>query len=221
MSTQAGRSYIIGLGIFCGMLCMLIYTGSVRAQPAHGEYLSSVPAANAMLSKAPTTVTVRFAEPIDPNLSEVQIYDVTGKLVSTAPAKLNGSDHQAMAVPMQADGSEIYLVTWHNSSTDEKHRDSGSFRFFVNISPMLKGMVKGEQAGHPMTGAMAKATPTQHNTAASPQQNTNAVPLPGWIKVLTAGIIGLLIGSAITFMTTRHQQHKIALPDAENTLGKK
>ncbi|WP_338249462.1 copper resistance CopC family protein [Dictyobacter halimunensis] len=192
---------------------MLIYTGSALAQPVHGEYVSSVPAANAMLTKAPSTVTVRFSEPVDPNLSDIQVYDVTGRLVNTAPAKLNGSDRQTMVVPMQADNSEIYLVTWHNTSTDEGHRDSGSFRFFVNISPMLKGMVKGELAGHPMMVSIKKITPTQ---------NTPTTPLPGWLKVLLAGIIGLLAGSAATFMMTRHQQqHRASLPEAENTLGKK
>jgi len=215
MSTRVGRYYIIGFSVFCSLLCMLLYTtGRAHAQPVHGEYVSSVPAANAMLDKAPSTVTVRFSEPVDPNLSEVQVYDVDGKLVSTAPAKLNGSDHQTMAVPMQQDGSEIYLVTWHNNATDEGHRDSGSFRFFVNISPMLKGMVKGELAGHPMVATTAKTTPSQ--------QNSSMVPLPGWVKVLLAAIIGLLAGSAITFMMIRHQQqHRISLPDVENTLGKK
>ncbi|WP_160146173.1 copper resistance CopC family protein [Dictyobacter aurantiacus] len=192
---------------------MLIYTGSALAQPVHGEYVSSVPAANAMLTKAPTTVTVRFSEPVDPNLSDIQVYDVTGRLVNTAPAKLNGNDRQTMVVPMQANNSEIYLVTWHNTSTDEGHRDSGSFRFFVNISPMLKGMVKSELAGHPMMANTNKTTPSR---------STTTTPLPGWLKVLLAGIIGLLAGSAVTFMMARHQQqHKASLPQAENTLEKK
>ncbi|GCE08380.1 hypothetical protein KDAU_57090 [Dictyobacter aurantiacus] len=213
MSTRAGIYYIIGLSIFLGMLSMLIYTGSALAQPVHGEYVSSVPAANAMLTKAPTTVTVRFSEPVDPNLSDIQVYDVTGRLVNTAPAKLNGNDRQTMVVPMQANNSEIYLVTWHNTSTDEGHRDSGSFRFFVNISPMLKGMVKSELAGHPMMANTNKTTPSR---------STTTTPLPGWLKVLLAGIIGLLAGSAVTFMMARHQQqHKASLPQAENTLEKK
>lgn len=196
---------------------LMIYTGSACAQPVHGEYVSSMPAANAMLDKAPTVVTVRFSEPIDPNQSDIQVYDVTGKLVSTAPAKLNGSDHQTMAVPMQANGSEIYLVNWHNDSTDESHRDSGSFRFFVNISPMLKGMVKGEMAGHSMMD-----TATNNTTKVPSTQNTTTTALPGWMKELLAGVVGLLAGSAATFMLTKQQQkHTALLREEENTLGKK
>ncbi|GHO89761.1 copper resistance CopC family protein [Dictyobacter formicarum] len=209
MSTRVERYYLISFSVCCGMLCMLICTGSAFAHPAHGEYVSSVPATNAMLDKAPTMITVRFSEPINPNQSDIQVYDVNGKLVSTAPAKINGSDHQTMAVPMQANGSEIYLVNWHNASTDEGHRDSGSFRFFVNISPMLKGMVKGEMAGHPM---MATEANTQNNTTA----------LPAWLNALLTGIVGLLVGSAVTFALARRQQkHKESLPEEENTLGKK
>ncbi|GCE24003.1 copper resistance CopC family protein [Dictyobacter kobayashii] len=212
MNMQSGRQLII-ISIFCSMLCVLLCTGNALAQPTHGEYVSSVPAANAMLTQAPTVITVHFSEAIDPNQSDIQVYDVNDKLVSTAPAKLNGTDHQTMAVPMQANGSEIYLVNWHNVSTDEGHRDSGSFRFFVNISRMLKGMVKGEAMGHMPGTTMAAAHP-----GATISQ---ARGIPTWLTVLLSGMVGLLIGAGATFAMLQQQKIRYTFQTEENTLGKK
>ena len=163
---------------------------------AHAEYVSSDPASNAMLAKAPATVTIHFSENVDPSGSNVLIYDVDGKQVSTALAQVDRSDLKTMHVNISGDSSEVYVVYWHTVSAVEGHHDAGSFRFFVNISPMLKGMLSGNMSGSSMSSGSTMA-PSQ--TASSTSAGT-----PLWMTVLI-GVIGLVVGGAVAFVVMRQR----------------
>lgn len=128
-------------GLFCSLAVLLLVPSVVLANPAHAEYVSSDPAANAMLTKAPTMITIYFSEQVNPSGSDILVSNVDGKPVSTVAAQVDRSDLKTMTVTMKGDQSEVYVVNWHTVSAVEGHHDSGSFRFFVNISSMLKGMI--------------------------------------------------------------------------------
>ena len=125
------------LATLFGLAIFLLFPAIVSA---HAEYVSSDPAANAVLKNAPTTITIHFSEGIDPK-STILVYDTTNHLVSQ-PAKIpNNNDLKTMAVALQPKGSELYVVDWYTISADDGHTDAGSFRFFVNPSSDLTDAV--------------------------------------------------------------------------------
>lgn len=157
---------------------------------AHASYVSSDPAANAVLKTAPTTVTIHFAENVNPTGSEVVVYDAQHKQVSTAPAQVDRADLKTMTVPMQGDGSEVYLVEWQTVSADDGDPDIGAFTFDVNAS------------------GSAAASPTVTPDAASPASSSGSTGSsgssgsPGWVVALV-GIAGLVAGAGGTLLARR------------------
>jgi hypothetical protein len=193
------RSLLFGL-LFSTVLLLVISGNMAFARPAHAEYVSSDPAANAMLTKAPTMITIHFSESVDPSGSDLTVSDVTGKQVSMAEGQVDRSDLKTMTVAMKADQSEIYVVNWHTVSAMEGHRDSGSFRFFVNISPMLKGML-----GNPsMSGSsMSSSTSESMSSGSSPSLSSSGVPI--WVTVLI-GVLGVVSGGVVVFAFARRSK---------------
>jgi methionine-rich copper-binding protein CopC len=167
---------------------------------AHGEYVSSDPAANAMLTKAPTLITARFAESLVPLDSNMLVYDMNGKRVSIGSAQTELADPQTMKVAIQPDKSQIYVVYWYNVSAMEDHHDSGSFRFFVNPDPMLKGMLTNSSMQNSMYH-------TQQHTRHQGIANTN---IPMWMAGLL-GVVGLLLGACVMYLFV-HQPVQETVP---------
>lgn len=155
---------------------------------AHASYVSSDPAANAVLKAAPTTVTVHFAEDVDPAGSDVVAYDAKHKQVSTAPAEVDRADLKTMTVSMQGDDSEVYLVEWHTVSADDGDPDIGAFTFSVSAD-----------------ASAATATPTVTPDAVGPASSsgtTGSSGTPGWAVALV-GVAGLIIGAGGAYLARR------------------
>ena len=198
------------LGSLCAFVFLFLLPGLALAHPLHAEYVSSDPAANAMLQKAPTTITIHFMENVTPQGSDITVYDVDGKQVSTGSAQVDRSDLKSMLVNMQPDKSEMYVVNWHNVSAVEGHHDSGSFRFFVGISSMLKGMLANSSNGS--QGSMAGMAGSS-NAQSSASNASSGVPT--WLAGVI-GIVGLIVGGGATYVFTRQASQKGA--PATNTI---
>jgi methionine-rich copper-binding protein CopC len=164
------------LAVAALLLAGLAALWSPAVASAHAAYVSSDPAANAVLKTAPTLITLHFAENVNPTGSEVFVYDAKGKQVSTGPAQVDRGDLKTMTVGMQGDDSETYLVVWHNVSADDGDPDTGAFTFTVS------------------------ATATPQPTATTQDGNghgssSGSTGVPGWIAALI-GILGLIVGAA-------------------------
>lgn len=144
---------------------------------AHAKYQGSVPAADSTVAKAPTTVTIHFAEDLNPAGSDIAVYDTTGKVVSTAKAQVDPNDPTTMTVAMTGDDAESYLVVWHNVSLDDGDPAIGAFTFNV-----------GEHAAQPT------ATPSGNGAVGD-----SASGVPGWVVALV-GVLGLVVGGAGTLL---------------------
>lgn len=164
------------LAVAALLLAGLAALWSPTVASAHAAYVSSDPAANAVLKTAPTLITLHFAENVNPTGSEVFVYDAKGKQVSTGPAQVDRGDLKTMTVGMQGDDSETYLVVWHNVSADDGDPDTGAFTFTVS------------------------ATATPQPTATTQDGNghgssSGSTGVPGWVAALI-GILGLVVGAA-------------------------
>ena len=95
---------------------------------AHSLLLSSVPAANAVLTTSPMSVTLRFNNRIEKRLSRVRLVDEHGTVASAPATRAQDGSAETLvaAVPPLAPGA--WRVDWQVFSTDG-HVVSGSYQF--------------------------------------------------------------------------------------------
>jgi copper resistance protein C len=158
---------------------------------AHASYVSSDPAAGAVVATAPTSVTVHFAENVNPAgangvPSSLQVFlkpelkntfysDQDATLVSTGQTQFPLSDAKSMTIAMKGAGNGIYEVYWHTVSADDGDPDSGVFFF-------------GLGSGNVLGNAPAAITPGPTTTTSS--------GVAVWVPILV-GILALLLGAGI------------------------
>ena len=158
---------------------------------AHASYVSSDPAAGAVLATAPTQVTVHFAENVNPAgangiPSSLQVFqkpelkntfysDQDATEVSTGTTQFPLSDAKSMSIAMKGAGNGIYEIYWHTVSADDGDPDSGVIFFGVG-----SGNVLG-------TGS-TNITPAPTTTSSS--------GVAVWVPILV-GILALLIGGGV------------------------
>ena len=164
---------------------------------AHASYMSSDPAAGAVLATAPTQVTVHFAENVNPAgkngiPSSLQVFlkpelkntfysDEDATEVDTGPTQFPLSDAKTMSIAMKGAGNGIYEVYWHTVSADDGDPDSGVIFFGVGT-------------GNVLGGTTASSTPTASTTTNTSSGTSSGMPL--WLTILI-GIVGLALGGGL------------------------
>ena len=155
---------------------------------AHAYYISSTPAAGAVLKAAPALVTVHFAENVNPTGSDMVVFDARHHQVSTAAAQVVTSDLKTMTVPMVGDGDGTYLVEWHTVSADDGDPDIGAFTFTVSASESVSAVPTATTSGTTKSGT-GHAGGTSGGT-------------PVWVTVLI-GLAGLVAGAGGVYVVRR------------------
>jgi methionine-rich copper-binding protein CopC len=200
--TRLSRLWLVACFALSGALGMSVWLAGVAS--AHASYDSSNPAAGAVLTTAPTQVTVHFQQNINPagkngvpsslqifhdtDLTNIYHSDQDAKLVSTGQTQFPADDAKTMSIAMTGDGNGIYEVYWHTLSADDGEVDSGVFFFGVGAGNVL---------GLPTTAS----TPT----------TTSSSGMPIWVTILV-GIVGLALGAGITAGIRRRSQPAAAAP---------
>jgi methionine-rich copper-binding protein CopC len=174
-----------GLAALALLVATLVAPGIASA---HASYKSSDPKPNAILKSAPASVKVTFQESVNPQGSDLIVYDARGNKVSTAPGQVDRADLTTMTVPMKGNGSEIYMVQWHTVSVDDGDPDIGAFNFLVNPSASTVQAVTG--------GAHTTASPA-------------SAGMPIWLGVLV-GVLGLVVGGGGEFLLARRMHAQAA-----------
>lgn len=141
---------------------------------AHANYAESEPAANSVVDEPPKRVTIRFTEPLEPALSEVQVFDSLGGRVDRGDSLVDASDPLVMSVSVGDLVDGTYTVAWKNVSTVDGHRVRGAFVFSV---------------GEPISGTVAEVE-IDESLFQSP-----AEPVIQWLVLLGA----LSLVGAVTF----------------------
>ncbi len=103
-----------------------------REVSAHANLVSSEPVANSELGEAPGRIIIRFTEPIEPSLSNIQVLDASGQRVDLDNSVVDDLNPLVMSVGVGDDIPDgTYTVAWTNVSTVDGHRVRGSFVFAV------------------------------------------------------------------------------------------
>jgi methionine-rich copper-binding protein CopC len=180
------RLWLAGVLALTSALGLTVLLAGVAS--AHASYVSSDPAAGAVLATAPTQVTVHFAENVNPQgkdgiPSSLQVFlkpelkntfysDQDATEVDNGKTQFPLSDAKSMSIGMKGAGNGIYEVYWHTVSADDGDPDSGVFFFGVGTGNVLG------------TGSVTPA----------PAASTSGVAV--WVLILV-GVLALLVGGGL------------------------
>ena len=175
-----------------GGLALLLAAVFAVASPglafAHAKFGSSNPAPNAVLTKAPTTITITFTEKLDPSGSDIIVYDQTGKQVSVGKAAVDRADLTKMSVQMKGDDSEGYSVVWRSKSLDDGDPFTGAYGFTVSADAT------------PSAGDTSTPTSSSDGTASGSSSSSGGTP--AWLTALI-GVLGLVVGAGGMYYFSR------------------
>jgi methionine-rich copper-binding protein CopC len=108
--------------------CAAISLASVAH--AHPRVIRAAPAVGSTVTTAPSEVTIRFSERLEPAFSSFVVRDAEGKQVDKGDGALDKKDHQLMRGSLQTLTPGVYKVEWRAVGTDT-HKVNGDFTFTV------------------------------------------------------------------------------------------
>ena len=143
-------------GAVVAVALTLVILGASPAS-AHATLLQSDPAPGAVLTRSPSTITLRFDSTVSAALGAVRVYDRGGGRVDSG-----GTDVQGAVVRLRVSGlaKGSYVVTWRVTSADT-HPVAGAFTFQIGnagnaSSPAARNLAQrllAQQGGDPVVGA--------------------------------------------------------------------
>jgi copper transport protein len=115
-----------------GVCLLAVLTAALVAAPAaaaHATLVSSTPANDEVVARPPSSVALRFSEPVESAFGAVRIYDSDAKRVDSGRVARPDGNTVDAAID-QPLGRGTYTVTWRVVSADS-HPVSGAFVFHV------------------------------------------------------------------------------------------
>ena len=144
------------LTIFAGFLLVLFF--QVPSADAHSALLEMEPAEDVVAEEPPSTLELRFNEPIDPDLAMVTIYDWNAKPVFTGYPDGNSERAPLLTFSLPDLKQGTYTVKWNIVSADG-HPVDGSYAF--SVGKATEGGVKsaGEDSDSESLLTIARVIP--------------------------------------------------------------
>jgi copper transport protein len=131
-----GRLYRAGI-IGAALLAWLWL--SIPSASAHAVPVLSEPQPNAILETAPTELSIRFNEPVVPELSRIEVLSQAGQTLAVGDGIATDAENRTLAVSLPAMANGTYLVSWRALSAVDGHTTSGTFSFGVGVASLLVG----------------------------------------------------------------------------------
>jgi len=110
--------------------CATLSLSAAAAAFAHAHLVRATPAEGGTVKAAPSEVTLKFNERLEPAFSSAIIRDATGKQVDKADAHVDKSDRTLVRVSLPPLEPGVYTVEWRAMSSDT-HKINGTFMFRV------------------------------------------------------------------------------------------
>jgi copper transport protein len=115
-------------------LIFLVAAAAFLALPAaawaHAALLQTTPVASKVVNVAPTQVSLRYTEPVEPRFAIVSVTDAAGHKVTAGLPRRSPVDADTLLVPLKKLQQGWYLVYWRVISVDG-HPVRGAFTFAV------------------------------------------------------------------------------------------
>jgi hypothetical protein len=113
------------------LLLLLLLLAAAPSAEAHAFLDHADPGVGSSLSKAPTAITLKFTEELEPAFSSVEVTDQSGRRVDASDAKVDPKDASQLHATLKPLTPGTYKVIWHVVSVDT-HRTEGQFTFTVS-----------------------------------------------------------------------------------------
>ncbi|MGI8667734.1 MAG: copper resistance CopC/CopD family protein, partial [Jatrophihabitans sp.] len=125
-----------------GLTLLALAAGLVLFAPqamAHAVVVGSDPVDGSRLSSSPTSVTIRFDEPVGLDLGYLRVVDGAGRRVDTGAASHPAGNGAAISVALRGGlGDSSYLASYRVISADS-HPIAGSIRYVVGNGALGSG----------------------------------------------------------------------------------
>jgi len=105
------------------LLLLLVQGSSAHAFVDHAE-----PAVGSQIHGAPTQVKIWFTEKLEPALSKIQVFDISGGEIDKRDVKIDQSNGALLTVSLPELKPGKYKVVWRAVSVDT-HVTTGNFTF--------------------------------------------------------------------------------------------
>jgi len=191
---------------------------TVSAAFAHAAPATVNPGDGSVLSSPPKSVVIETVQDMarQAGANDIQVFDASGKQVTTAPAVISDSDRSNISVaipPGLAVGT--YTVKWKTLSADDGDAANGTLSFTYDPSkPASPGKVQliAPLGTTPAAGSTTPVATASASASAAASTGTIAPvkPLgdttPGstpWVLVAAVGVGMLAIGSGGTFLLVK------------------
>ena len=141
--TSARAWHLAGVVALLATLVAPALPGAAGARVlAHAQLVASSPGAGAIVPESPDEIRLIFSEPLESQVTSVDILDINGKPVLTRVGGVDPADEFALVVPDPGLADGVYLLTWRSLSAADGHTAEGFFNFGI-------GDVPGTLAGGP------------------------------------------------------------------------
>ena len=100
----------------------------IQASWAHAFVDHAEPAVGSQIHGAPTQVKIWFTEKLEPALSKIQVFDISGQEIDKRDVKIDQSNGALLTVSLPALKPGKYKVVWRAVSVDT-HVTTGNFTF--------------------------------------------------------------------------------------------
>jgi copper resistance protein C len=110
-------------------LLLIVVAASTKLE-GHAFLERAEPAVGSTVQTSPGQVSIWFSEKIEPQVSAIQVFDVSGKQVDKGDVHLDRSNKALLRVSLPPLHAGKYKVVWRVVSVDT-HVTKGSFTFRV------------------------------------------------------------------------------------------
>ena len=154
--------------------CLLVLFSLLASQApgrvalAHADLDRSDPAADALLTTAPTQVQLWFTQELfrRQGMNSIEVYAADGSRQDQGDATINDDDRTLITVALKPDlPPGVYTVRWQALSAEDGHDSAGEFTFTVETGTAVEP-----------TAPTAAVTPTEVPTAATATPPPVATP---------------------------------------------
>lgn len=114
-------------------LVALLWPGA-RSASAHAVPVLSNPQPNGILDTAPEELSIRFNEPVVPDLSRILVLTQAGQELEVGELRAIDAENRTLAVSLPETADGAFLVSWQVLSAVDGHTTSGTFSFGVGVA---------------------------------------------------------------------------------------
>ena len=126
------RDWLIWKGVALAFVFAVLILSRPESASAHANLADADPAPNSVLDSAPSKITIRFTEPLEPSFSAIEVLDSQGSRVDNDDSAVDPANPTVMYVTLQDDLlNGTYTVAWRNLSTVDGHTIRGTFFYSV------------------------------------------------------------------------------------------